>query len=337
MRVVLVSGLPPLSCGVADYTVRLGRALSGLGLEVELVDSPRWGLEALPGLWSIVKAKQPQIVHIQYPSAGYGAGLALHGLGVVARLASKTVVTLHEFSQSRLVRRLAVLPLAVFADRVVCTNKYEGQNLKRWLPILKTPAVIPIGSNIPFLQSDSRRIGQVVHFGLIRPNRGLEDFIELARLSSQSSRQFQFVVLGSPQAGQELYFDQQKAQANQLSNLIWQTGLSDLEAAQVLSESEFAYLPFTDGASERRGSLLAALGNGAVVLTTHGSQTPKNLEGRVCFVQNPQEALAQLVHLTHNPQQKEVFRQAGRVWVQAFDWGHIARTHLELYQQVQTR
>ncbi len=73
-------------------------------------------------------------------------------------------------------------------------------------------------------------------------------------------------------------------------DIIWDIDLEEKEVCKILSEALFSYLPFPDGASERRGTLLAVLGNGLVTITTKGKHTTKEIEEVVLLANTPYEA-----------------------------------------------
>src|SRR5664280_100229 len=136
-RVILVSGsFPPDACGVGDYTYRLVSALPkqtisvrvfttiapARSLDPELDICPtvrRWSFIGLPILSRRIKAADPDIVHLQYPTIAYGAGLLPQLLVLTRR---PFIVTIHEASASHMLRRLALYPFLILADHVVATT-----------------------------------------------------------------------------------------------------------------------------------------------------------------------------------------------------------------------
>ena len=97
MRIALVTGSwPDLPCGVGDYAARLSQALARRGARVVVVttrdarvragaggDGPDvravmggWGVTRLPGLAAAVRRARPDVTLLQYPTRGYGRGLA---------------------------------------------------------------------------------------------------------------------------------------------------------------------------------------------------------------------------------------------------------------------
>ena len=87
MRLLIISGtLPDVICGVGVYTLQLAKVLTKLGVEVAIItsDSPlikkesgieiipvikKWDFFALPTILKIFKEYNPDIVHIQHPTA----------------------------------------------------------------------------------------------------------------------------------------------------------------------------------------------------------------------------------------------------------------------------
>jgi glycosyltransferase involved in cell wall biosynthesis len=319
-----------------EYVLRLAAALQELGVRVTLARGERNGRLSACAVAVQARALRPDIVHVQYPMARYGSSLMPHRVAQLPRC--RTVVTLHEFSQAHLLRRIAGLAFSR-ADALVFTNAFERAAFGRWYPWSRGRShVIPIGSNIPWLIAQGPRDrNEVCYFGLIRPDKGLEAFLALARLAADAAPQLGFRVLGAIPLGQSAYCEQMRQAAGELPRLIWDLGRSDEAVAQRLAETGFLYLDYPDGASERRGTLLAALGNGAVVITNRGPQTPPGLESAVRFATGPADALAQVQALRADPTAEANLRRAGREWVKRQAWEVIAAAHRELYAQILRR
>ncbi|MFZ5655234.1 MAG: hypothetical protein ACOY42_12685 [Pseudomonadota bacterium] len=331
MRVALLTPPQRGSCGVFDYCRRLGAALAAAGIEVGYARGERRGRLSLRALAADLRALRPEVLHVQYPMTRYGAS----PLPLLAALWPRVrrVVTLHEFSQAHPLRRAACAAFSG-ADALVFTAEPERAAFCRRYPWARA-GVIPIGSNIPAGDgSRPRRAGEVCYFGQLRPRRGLEAFLALARLAAEQGAEWSFRVLGAVPAGGEPYAARIRAAAGDLPRLRWEPALDDAEVAARLAAAEFAYLPYPDGASERRSTLLAALGSGALVITSRGPQTPPELAAAVRFAADPRAALVQLRELAADPLAQQAQRAAAARWLRGRDWGTIAAAHVALYRRV---
>lgn len=329
---MLLAPESPGSCGVLDYSRRLAEALKEQGVAVTLARGIRNDRLSLRELRAELRARRPELLHIQYPMARYGASL----LPLVAAWLPgvRTLVTLHEFSQAHPLRRVAALAFSRAA--LVFTTEQEEQAYRRWYPWSRgRTQVIPLGSNIPWLADGGKRdLDAVCYFGQLRPQRGLEAFIELARLAQRQAPQLRFQVLGAVPAGREDYCRALRESAADLRQLGWALESGDDAVAQRLAATGFVYLPYPDGASGRRGSLLAALGNGALVITTRGAQTPPELSGAVRFANSPVDALAEIATLRGDPEAQNRQRAAARAWSRVHQWSAIADAHRLLYRRL---
>lgn len=329
---MLLAPESPGSCGVLDYSRRLAEALKEQGVAVTLARGIRNDRLSLRELRAELRARRPELLHIQYPMARYGASL----LPLVAAWLPgvRTLVTLHEFSQAHPLRRVAALAFSRAA--LVFTTEQEEQAYRRWYPWSRgRTQVIPLGSNIPWLADGGKRdLDAVCYFGQLRPQRGLEAFIELARLAQRQAPQLRFQVLGAVPAGREDYCRALRESAADLRQLGWALESGDAAVAQRLAATGFVYLPYPDGASGRRGSLLAALGNGALVITTRGAQTPPELSGAVRFANSPVDALAEIATLRGDPEAQNRQRAAARAWSRVHQWSAIADAHRLLYRRL---
>lgn len=330
----LAGAYPPRGCGAEDYTALLAEALERDGLDARVFAAERWSLAGARRLSVDISRFRPDVLHVQYPTMGYGKSLAPQAL---ALLAGRTplVTTLHEFSTSHVLRKVADLPFALRSQALVFTNEHERRRSSSWFPWTgKRSLVIPIGSNVPFRAGSVERDPlRVVYFGLIRPHKGLEDFLELARLSKNMDLPYRFMVVGEVADRYGSYPDDLMGAAKGLP-IEWRLGLSASEVAEHLAGAGFAYAPFPDGASERRGSLLAVLGNGAATITTRGPQTPESLREAALFAESPSQALELLGELSSDPARASALAESAMEFARGYSWASIATAHHRLYSRL---
>jgi len=196
-------------------------------------------------------------------------------------------------------------------------------------------SVVPLSSNIPARPDgqNGRAPAEVIHFGLIRPNKGIEDVLEFTRLASAERFPLRVRMIGSSPAQHATYLSGVQGAAVALP-VIWDLDLSAEAIADRLARATVAYMPFPDGASERRTSLLAALANGLPVITTKGRFTPAGLEGAVRFCSSPGEAVAAAQALLEAPILREELAARGRQYAEKYSWENIAQSHITIYQQL---
>lgn len=330
-KVALVTGsYPPARCGVGDYAEQLFRALTVRGYAVEVVTGTDWSLAGAPALARLVRSLGADLVHFQYPTIGFGSSLGPQALAPIAPV--PVVTTLHEFSAAHALRKAALLPFATCSAQFVFTSEYERAAASRWYPWVRgRSAVVPIGSNVPF-RSGAYKDGRcVAYVGMIRPGKGVDGFLRLAGACRDAGAPFRFRVFGSPDPRTMAYYEELRA--SELGTLAeWNVGLSHEALSDALASCTYAYLPFPDGASERRGSLLAALGNSVAVLTTRGEHTPKILDGAVYFTTGLSDALDGLMSMHAHAAARERIVARGCAYASHFEWGAIAAAHDPVYE-----
>jgi len=332
MKVALLCGpCSPGACGVGDYTACLARALNQKGIDAHVISSASWNLLGAIKRYEVSDGAEFDVVHIQYPTVGFGWTLIPQGLALLQRC----VVTIHEASQAHILRKLALLPFSVRPKRLVFTSECERHFAVRWLPwISQVSCVIPIPSNISAFEERSKRSrDEILYFGLIMPKKGLENVIALGELVKASGLSFRIRIMGSCPRKHAAYFEKLRSKTSTLP-IIWDNELSEQEVAKRLASSTVAYLPYPDGASERRATLKAAFANGVAVLTTRGSQTPLDLEGVVRFCSSPEEALVAARSLIAHPEETVRLVSKARQYVQQYTWERTAELHAAVYKNV---
>jgi len=186
--------------------------------------------------------------------------------------------------------------LACASSVAIGTNGADVALLRKWRA---NGVLIPIGSNIPptsarDLQAIRARYGipaavpLLTTFGLLNQSKGIETVIDVLAILRREGTDAHLLLIGAG-AGMndptnrvtEVTVDRQCAAA-ELTAFVHRTGpLPAAAVAETLAASDVCVLPYRDGASPRRGSLLAALTQSIPVITT--TPTPTVYDGLPAF------------------------------------------------------
>lgn len=324
MRLIIITGsLPPEPCGVGDYSVQLARSIRIRSNDAVLIKLSECSLR---GVFSMARHA---VVHVQYPSRGYGASLLPQ---LLVALSKRAVVTIHEFSQVHPLRKLAIVPLLLFGRKIIVTNDFEREAVVRWLPFARSRIfVVPVGAAVlPVdpVPSVRERTG-LVFFGLIRPDKGVEEFIQLARLL-KSHVDFPVAIYSAVPSGNEKYYADIRRQASNLP-IEWHINEPLHSVSVGLLRFRFAYLHFSDGLSERRSSFIAAINHGLIVLSNASEMTPLTLDGSFVNVADPVNAGRMIDVFDKDLPRAEAHQERAIMISRQFSWAEISSRHIEIY------
>jgi glycosyltransferase involved in cell wall biosynthesis len=321
-----------------------------------------WSHRCWPAVVAALDRLGPDWLHIQYQTGAYamrpGVNLLpwrLRGLAGRPRVAA----TFHDllepylFPKAGPARRWVNARLARDADAVVATNAADARGLAALRPPgAPAPAVIPIGSNIPvapppgFAREDWRAAlgaapGEllVAYFGLLAASKGVDTLVEaLARLAAP----WRLVLVGgaatAPQDVAHARDVRARIAALGLAARVVETGqLPAPEVSAHLLAADVAALPFRDGASFRRGSLLAALAHGCPLVTTAPAEAADAaaLAPAAALVppDDPAALAAALARLAADPAARRALGAAGPALAARHGWEAIAARHEALYAE----
>lgn len=286
--VLMITGsYPPAICGVGDYTRNV--LSSETGRTWRLYHRTDWRLSQLPAIIREIDAFRPDRIFMQYPTQGYGWSLVPHLLCAYYSLVRRArfTVVLHEFSQLSAKARAAATLMVRSAHGLIFTNEFEQAEAARVsASVMRRSRVVKIASNIPVAAScpaTADRPIDLAYFGHIRPRKGLEEFLAAAGATRQAHPDWRLLLMGQIPPGFEDFAKGVLAQCAVLGVEV-QLDLESAAVADVLAQVKAVYLPFPDGISERRGTAMAAMANGALVLTTVGHHTTPALRSAVQVV-----------------------------------------------------
>jgi polysaccharide biosynthesis protein PslF len=323
----------------------------------------RWVMSAIGDIIALVDQAGPgTIVHIQYDCPKtYRRNPMINLLPAIMRLRRPqcpVVVTMHGFQEYRLRWRVRVLPMLLAPNALIVVNERDRQLMGRWIrPRRLRAELIPIASNISVVPEDwgtreamKRQLGftqddiVVAHFGFIRTDKGFMNLLNALQEIRSTDQSLRFLLIGGFDYAMETQGGYPQAIREALSrpemrNWVTLAAAKEPEdVSRLLQVADVAVFPFTRGASENRGSLLAAIVHGLPTITTRGPSTPLGFEQNFGVETVPADDNAELAaHIRALVQSAEAREELSRRALAAslrFSWDAIARGTISLYESL---
>lgn len=323
----------------------------------------RWRWPSLARVADLALRYEFDVLNVQYQAAAYNMKSAainllpwrlLHVLPVV--------VTFHDlrlpylFPKANGLRRTVVNFMAKKAAGVIATNLEDYHSLAQLG--IETPklAQIPIGSNIearPVANGEIKAVRKefdltaedclLGYFGFLNESKGADTLLEAV---SKLPPKVHLAFIGgrsgsSDEANNEAFFQQ-------LDELIVKLGIEDRvhwtgfvpahHVSAYLASTDLMVMPYRDGVSLRRGTLMAALAHGRALITTKPStETPELRHGdNIWFVPvDDVPALAEAIHfLLANADLRQRLGSGATAVADLFTWDKIAASTSDFFERV---
>lgn len=302
-KIIFITGsLPPEPCGVGDYSQKLINELKKY-YEVDVILMNNFSLRKLYQYYRKLKNEENSVKILQYPTLGYGWSIFPQILSII--FGNNMYINLHEFSNRTLKAKLATTLFLFGKSKLIVTTNDEKNYIEKNFKLLKKNVyIVNIGSNIPFYKN-SKKDYDLIYFGLIMRGKGIEDYFKLVEKIRAEKKSYKCLIIGKKK--EENYFKECEEKSLNLDIKIYE-GLTEEKVGNILSRSRVAFLPFPDGATLRRGSLIACLGNGVEVITYKNKITKDNefLDKRVWFSQNIDDSYNFLENILEKKHYKKV-------------------------------
>ncbi len=364
---LLCQHLVPLGIEVGVVTSSAaGETARGKGFPVAPAVG-RWDFLSWPDLGKRIRTMRANVVHVQYQTAAYGLHPAINLLPLALRLAgnpARVVFTFHDLDapyQPWLrgpLRQLAMRAGERRCDGFVATNAADFKQLlaQRPGPPAARYHLIPIGPNI--LKNPSkrdsrpdlrRRLGAgpqtllVSHFGLLNQSKGLQDLLPAIKLLREQGRDVRLVLVGGTTGSSDktnlAFADsiRRKVEELGLSDQVIETGfLEPTDVSDHLLAADVCALPYRDGASFRRGTLMAALEHGLPILTTRPAEDDliDGVNVRLTEPANPIGLARALDDLADDAVLRRRLGLEAAKLGKRFSWNSIAEKHQSLYLEL---
>lgn len=332
-----------------------------LGYAQLLARARRWNRPEMHIIADMAVRYELDVVNIQYQAAAYNMrNPAINFLPWRLRGVAPAVVTFHDlrvpyiFPKAGALRTWVVQRMAQQAAGAIATNPADAAVLRTWQ--VGRLAQIAIGSNIAPHAPDAATIAGLraglgltddaallAYFGFANPSKGADVLVEaLAQLPTNA----QLVFIGgqtgaSDPANNAAFLAQIRAQiaARGVQPRVHWTGfVPDAAVSAWLHAADLVVLPYRDGVSLRRGTLMAALAHGRPLITTHPPDGPAALvDGETAYLVPPDDPAALVAAVQALMADATLRARLGRqaaAFAAQFSWEHIARQTVDFYRAV---
>ena len=376
MRIGIITGeYPPMQGGVGAYSRIIAKTLVEQGHDVFVLSNnttretnpsitlsntiKKWNLVSLRAVRRWVLANQLDVVNLQYQTAAFDMSPWIHFLPNYLH-GIPFVTTFHDLLFPYLspkagpLRDWIVMRLARTSAGVIATNQEDMLRLQH-LPYSR---LIPIGSNIltdlPD-DFDKKKLRESVgaaeedfimaHFGFMNRSKGIETLLLAMSKLRDKGFPVRLVMIGGRTGSSDptnaAYADEIDALIDKLNlnDFIHWTGfVGDEQVTSCFAISDAVVLPFSDGISYRRGSLMAAIQHGCAIVSTQPKlDIPIFVHGENMLlfpISDVDTLVKQMKSLMADPVQRERLREGALELSGHFDWDEITRECLSLFEEV---
>ncbi|GAA0610136.1 hypothetical protein GCM10010174_29380 [Kutzneria viridogrisea] len=347
--------------GVADYCRQLAWAL-----REQAVDVVQFEHDTARATTRAVRAMRADVVHVQWAPAAYGFSGRVGLLPLHLHQRPRIVTTLHEYGGQqwpawvppRLWEALERLNLwdretgrlVPASDVVVVTNQAHAELLRsrsrttcRVIPL--APTVSEAG-DVP----GAARPGPptAVFFGFVHPGKGTRRLLEALPLARRDLRLrvvggFTSLAMPERAAREHLRGLTRLAEDLGVADRVQFTGyLPAAEVSRLLHGADLAVLPLAHGVTTRSGALLSVLAHGLPTLVTAADPPdPELVDGStvsVIPVRGDAAAIACTINgVLADDRLRARLSAGGREVAARHSWQRVARSHVELYEQILRR
>jgi glycosyltransferase involved in cell wall biosynthesis len=326
-----------------------------------------WGWGCWRSILEFARQEKPDILHIQYQAAAYRLHPAINFFPWRLRREGtrrpSSVVTFHDlripylFPKAGPLRWWTILALACWCDAVITTNAEDQATLARY-DFVRSLARVPLGSNVePQLPPDygrerwrarwgaSPETILLCYFGFLSESKGSDTLVGALDMLLKKGYNIHLLMIGGHTGDAD---PTNVAYAARVEALIGDLDLADkvswtgyvppAEVSASLMASDLCVMPYRDGISFRRTTLIAALRHGLPVVSTHPRVPLQELaDGRNIALVPPDDPIAlagRIAALADDRQALKRLAKGARALGRAFDWEAIAARTLDVYRGV---
>ncbi len=374
-RIAVIGNYLPRRCGIATFTTDLCAAISEEYATIKLlalpVDDTEQGYDypervryslAQDSLTSYEEAARflnfnnIDMVCLQHEYGIFGGPAGSHILHLLRALKMPVVTTLHTVLREPDPNQLRVMEEIVeLSDRLIVMSMLSSQFLQE---IFRVPGskidIVPHGvPDLPFLDPNFYKDqfgvegkAVLVTFGLLSPNKGIENVIQALPQILSRHQNVAYIVAGAThphilRREGEQYRAYLKALAKEVgveSKVLFHNRfVSPAEMVQFIGAADIYITPYRHEAQVVSGTLAYALGAGKAIISTpywHAIELLDDHRGALVAFQNPAAIAQKTIELLDTPAIRHAMRKRAYLFAREMVWKRVAQGYMESFARV---
>jgi glycosyltransferase involved in cell wall biosynthesis len=376
-RIAVIGNYLPRQCGIATFTTDLCSAIAAefgtarlLALPVNDIeqgyDYParvRWSLDqnevaSYEEAARFLNFNNIDMVCLQHEYGIFGGPAGSHILHLLRGLKMPVVTTLHTVLREPNPDQLMVMEqIAELSDRLIVMSQLSSQFLQE---IFKVPGrkidMVPHGvPDLPFIDPNFYKDqfgveGKAVllTFGLLSPNKGIENVIEAMPQILAKHKNVVYIVAGAThphilRREGDKYREHLQALAKERgvesSVLFHNRFVSPEEMVEFIGAADIYITPYRHEAQVVSGTLAYALGAGKAIISTpywHAIELLDDRRGALVPFQNPGAIAQRTIELLDTPALRHSMRKRGYQFSREMIWKRVAQGYMESFSRVRS-
>jgi glycosyltransferase involved in cell wall biosynthesis len=373
-RIAVVGNYLPRQCGIATFTTDLSEAISteygSARLFAVAVNDTELGyayparvrlalqqddLSSYEQAADFLNFTNFDLVCLQHEYGIFGGPAGSHILALLRRLKMPVITTLHTvLREPNPDQRLVMEEIAAISDRLIVMSQLSSQFLQE---IFKVPGgkidMVPHGvPDLPFLDPnfykdrfDVEGKAVLVTFGLLSPNKGIENVIQALPQILAKHKNVVYVVAGATHPHilrregdrYRTYLQGLAKEVGVESNVIFHDRfVSPEEMVAFIGAADIYITPYRHEAQVVSGTLAYALGAGKAIISTpywYAIEVLDDRRGALVPFQNPDAIARKAVELLDTPAIRHAMRKRGYVYSREMVWKRVAQGYMASFAE----
>src|SRR5579859_1660368 len=374
-QISFIGSYIPRQCGIATFTSDLCRAITATNSQIncfavavndipegyDYPDDVRFEIaEQEPASYrraaDFLNVNDVNLVSLQHEYGIYGGPAGSHVLALLDELRMPLVTTLHTIlPEPDAYQRRVMKDLVQLSSRLVVMTQYGAKLLHDVYGVPDDKiVVIPHGiPDVPFVDSnyykdqfDTEGKMVLLTFGLLSPNKGIENVIQALPKIIEKHPEVTYIILGATHPNVLRY--EGESYRLQLQRLARDLGVSDHvtfhnrfvslpELNEFIGGADIYLTPYLNPAQITSGTLAYTVGAGKAVISTPYQYAKELLADDRGFLVpfGDSDAIArQVLYLLDNDTERHAMRKRAYRYGREMTWTKVAAHYLEVFQEI---